>query len=357
MPLLLIFSFFCALFSISGDSAVYAVAANGIAMPDRYFASETVSKIEREPVYVGGMPIGIEVKSSGLIIIGKTDVVTEDGLINTAGESNIEKGDILFNVAGNTVNTTKELSDIINSEPVKGKRVVIELRRKNQIVKTSITSALDKTSKTYKTGLWVREETHGIGTVTFIKKNKRFASLGHPVVDADTRDIFPIREGKAFNANITGVMKGERGVPGELKGLLKKDGGAIGSIDKNNVFGIYGDFNYIITNPKYPDPIDIMPRSQVKPGKAEIISTISGTKPEVYQVEIVKTNFQAKAADRSLVIKVTDKTLLEKTGGIVQGMSGSPIIQGGKLVGAVTHVFVNDPTRGYGVYADWMINQ
>ena len=311
----------------------------------------------RESVYVGGMPIGLEFKTRGLIIIGKTDVVTEDGPANPTKHSDIQVGDILMSVEGMEVNTADELSQMLNREEFKGRELSVEIRRKGQTIMTKILPAKDASTELYKTGLWVRQDTYGVGTLTFIRKDKRFASLGHPVVDSDTKDILLIKGGKALPCSIAGCVKGERGKPGEIKGLIMKGNEPIGEIDKNGTFGVYGSLNEIIPNKLYPEPIEIMPRSLIKPGKAYILTTLSGSQPQKFEIQIVKTNFQAKPCDRSIVIKVTDKRLLSVTGGIVQGMSGSPIIQNDKLCGAVTHVFVNDPTRGYGLYADWMIEQ
>lgn len=311
----------------------------------------------RETVYVGGMPIGLEFQTRGLVVIGKTDVVTKDGPVNPTKNSGIEVGDILLTVEGIEVNSAEELIGILNKEQFMGKELNVEIKRKGQIIKTKITPAKDSATGQYKTGLWIRQDTYGVGTLTFIRKDKRFASLGHPVVDSDTKDILLIRGGKALPCSIAGCVKGERGKPGEIKGLIMKSSEPIGKIDKNGLFGVYGQLEEIVANQLYPEPIEIMPRSLVKPGRAYILTTLNGSQPQKYEIQIIKTNFQAKPCDRSMVIKIVDKRLLSVTGGIVQGMSGSPIIQNDKLCGAVTHVFVNDPTRGYGLYADWMITQ
>lgn len=308
-------------------------------------------------VYAGGMPLGLELNTRGLIIIGKTDVVTDKGLVNPTKNSNIEIGDILMAVDKKEVNTAEELKNIINSEDIKGKEIEVDIRRRGRDIKTKILSALDVASGLYKTGLWVRQDTFGVGTMTFIRQDLRFAALGHPVVDSDTKDILLIKSGKVLSCSIAGCIKGERGKPGELKGMIIKETLPYGNIDKNSIYGIYGCLNRVVKNNLYPELIETMPRSHVKPGKAYILTTLSGSQPEKYEIDIIKTSYQAKPADRSMVIKITDSRLLSVTGGIVQGMSGSPIIQNEKLCGAITHVFINDPTRGYGLYADWMLNQ
>lgn len=320
-------------------------------------AYEKFTGREKQYVYVGGMPLGLELNTRGLIIIGKTDVITQNGLVNPTKNSNIEIGDILMYVNNTEINTAGELKNIVNDEENRGRELSASLKRHGQDIQTKICSALDAASGVYKTGLWVRQDTFGVGTLSFIRRDLRFASLGHPVVDGDTKDILILKSGRVLNCSIAGCVKGERGKPGELKGMIIKDSQPFGSVDKNGIFGLYGNLNAVIKNDLYPELIEIMPRSQVKPGKAYILTTLNGSQPEKFEIDIIKTSYQAKPADRSMVIKITDIRLLSVTGGIVQGMSGSPIIQNEKLCGAVTHVFINDPSRGYGLYADWMINQ
>lgn len=310
----------------------------------------------RESVYVGGMPLGFEFKTLGLIIIGKTEVVTDKGLVDPNKDNDIEVGDILLKIDGQEVNTAEELTKIVNLEHNQGRALSAQLKRQNQNIETKLNSVKDLNG-VYKTGLWIRQDTFGVGTLTFVRQNNRFAALGHPVIDADTKNLLLITGGNVLNCSIAGCVKGERGKPGEIKGLIMKNNKPFGTIDKNSVYGVYGQFDEIPQNDLYKEPIEIMPRSKVKPGKAYILTTLCGSTPQKFEIMIVKTNFQAKPSDRSMVIKITDSRLLSVTGGIVQGMSGSPIIQDEKLCGAVTHVFVNDPTRGYGLYADWMLNQ
>lgn len=310
----------------------------------------------RESVYVGGMPLGFEFKTLGLIIIGKTEVVTDKGLVDPNKDNDIQVGDILLKIDGQEINTAEELTNIINLDSNRGRTLSAQLRRQNQNIETKINSAKDLNG-VYKTGLWIRQDTFGVGTLTFVRQNNRFAALGHPVIDADTKNLLLITGGNVLNCSIAGCVKGERGKPGEIKGLIMKNNKPFGKIDKNSIYGVYGQFDEIPQNDLYKEPIEIMPRSKVKPGKAYILTTLCGSTPQKFEIMIVKTNFQAKPGDRSMVIKITDSRLLSVTGGIVQGMSGSPIIQDEKLCGAITHVFVNDPTRGYGLYADWMVNQ
>ena len=212
-------------------------------------------------------------------------------------------------------------------------------------------------SDEYKIGLWVRDNAAGVGTLTYIRQdNLRFGALGHPVCDIDTGRVLPVSGGNVYKCNIVGYNKGTRGNPGELRGLFLRNGIEAGTLDNNNDYGVYGTINEQYLDLLGIKPVEVGFRDVVKTGKAKILSTIDGGVPEEYDIEIIKLSNQRKCDKKSMVIRVTDKDLIEKTGGIVQGMSGSPIIQNDKIVGAVTHVFVADPTKGFGVYIDWMID-
>ncbi len=315
------------------------------------------AEVMPEKVYVSGAPIGLSFKNVGLVIVGRNDVLTDKGLVNTIEGSNLKNGDVIVKAAGKPVNTAEELSEIINSEENAGKTVQIEVKRQGKTLTADINPALDVVSKKYKAGLWVREDTLGIGTLTYVtEKTGKFGALGHAVADADTRQPLDLLSGKVFECTITGVTKGTRGKTGELKGVFVGSSAAIGTVTKNELLGVYGNMNERPESPIYAKPLSVLKKGSVRPGKATILSTVSGSVPEEYTIEIIKVNYQNKPSDKCIVIKITDERLLEATGGIVQGMSGSPIIQDGKLCGAVTHVFVNDPSRGYAVFAEWMLS-
>lgn len=310
-------------------------------------------------VYVGGMPIGMTLFCKGVIIIGVTDITTENGNFSPSKTAGLENGDILTEIAGQNIEGVVSLDHIINSQENFGKNLKLKYIRKNKERITEIIPALDAASGKYKLGLWIRDSAAGIGTLTFMKDNKQgynFGALGHPICDPDTLTVVPVKSGDIYRCNVIGVKKSEKGAPGELKGVFLKEGKKLGEIKKNNKFGVFGSMQNKIINPLYPKPIEICQRKAVKPGKAKIVTTI-GDEVKEYNIEIIKTNYQKSSEEKSMVIRVVDDELLKKTGGIVQGMSGSPIIQNGKLVGAVTHVFINDPTKGFGVYLDWMINE
>ena len=336
---------------------MFAILASAVTNQSVLYAEAATAKVTGQTVYVGGTPIGIKLKSEGLVVIGRNDVLTENGLVNTIENSKLSKGDMIVEVEGNPVRTAQEFTELVNRAEYKGKELKMTVMRGKKKMEATIKRALDMVTKEYRVGLWVKEDTLGIGTLTYVESESlRFGGLGHSVIDPDTKEIVPVASGEAYECTITGVVKGMRGKAGELKGVFVNSSNPIGTIDVNNTFGIFGKMNDIVSNELYPEPVEVLTNHAVKPGKATVVTTVYGDQPKEYQIEIVKVNNQQRAGDKSMVIRITDPALLEATGGIVQGMSGSPILQDGKLCGAVTHVFINDPTRGYAVFAEWMLN-
>lgn len=297
---------------------------------------------QNEKIYLGGFPAGFSMQQRGAYVMGLSDVVTNDGIVSPSKCAGIESGDILLSIDEKEVNSSLDIANCLKNGRVKK----IELLKGDEIKQIEIIPAKD-TSGEYKLGLFVRDNINGIGTITFIKGNK-FASLGHPVLDENGK-IVKLVQGNLFECNITNVIKGQKGNPGELRGVfLRKT--CVANIDKNLNEGVYGTINRfdIVKN---LTEIEI---GKIQMGEAKIYTTINGNTPKAYSILIVKSeNFKN---DKNVVIKITDKELLDATGGIVQGMSGSPIVQNGKLVGAVTHVFVNDPRRGFGISIQNMIS-
>ena len=217
---------------------------------------------------------------------------------------------------------------------------------------------LVKEGEGYKLGLWVRDSTAGIGTLTFYDEGTdTFGALGHPITDGDTNTTFTIKDGDLLSASILSVRKGEKGIPGELRGLFVNEKSSIGTIESNSSSGIFGNTNKPLVNPIFSEPMSVGFRNEVVEGPATIITTVDEEGPKEYDIEIVKLLQQDKCGPKSMIIRVTDEELLSKTGGIVQGMSGSPIIQNNKIVGAVTHVLINKPDIGYGIYIEWMLEE
>lgn len=305
-------------------------------------------------VIPGGNPVGIKLSTEGIIVVGFSDIETSSGAEKSPGvAAGMEIGDIILEANGEKLSDIAKLSSIVGKS--NGEAIKVKVKSKGKIVDTSITPIKQNDSDGYKIGLWVRNSTSGVGTLTFYDENSgKFAALGHPINDVDTGKLIPIKEGSAYNAKIISIEKGEKGNPGELRGVFtEKD--KIGKLNKNTFSGIYGNLN--TTGIKEKQAIPIGRQSEIKEGPAKILACVDGTNTEEYSVNIEKLNSQTKPSPKSMVLKVTDERLLEKTGGIVQGMSGSPIIQNGKLVGAVTHVFVNKPDMGYGIYIEWMLSE
>lgn len=294
-------------------------------------------------IYLGGIPAGFSLETKGAYVAGVCDVVTQDGVKSPSKDAGIVLGDYIISIDGVEVNSAFDIEKAVVSDGYKD--VLID--RCGIIMKKSVMPAKDLGGK-FRLGVFVRDSVSGIGTITFFKDGK-YASLGHPVLD-DNGLVLSVLKGNVYPCEITGYIKGERGIPGELKGVFIKNS-SIGNIEKNIRNGVYG---------KLEESFDFSDKTEIevgeaKIGKASIFTTIEGDKSQEYSISIVKTDGDV-GANKNYVIKVTDKTLLDKTGGIVQGMSGSPIVQDGKLVGAVTHVFINDPTRGFGISIKNMIN-
>lgn len=320
--------------------------------------TQKVKIIEDDKVLVGGNAIGLVLKTQGVMIIGSSSVPTLDGERDLLLEDNsLQIGDVITQIENETIENVSSVSRIINKPENSNRELVVKGIRKNKNFETRVKPCYDIKSQNYKLGVWVRDDASGIGTLTYINSNNRFGALGHPICDSDTKSVISLKDGQVYNCSVLGVNKGTSGNPGELKGLFMQGKNMQGVVEKNNNYGVFGtiynDSNFL----KKYEEIEIGSRLSVKPGKAQIRCCLDGSTVESFDIEIIKTNYQNYSNGKSMVIRVTDKDLIARTGGIVQGMSGSPIIQNGKLVGAVTHVFVNDPTKGFGVYIDWMLNE
>lgn len=306
-----------------------------------------VKLAEKRYVYLGGFPLGFTIMCNGVVVVA----------ISNDSAKDVKEGDVITKINGQEVSSVSQILGIINSEKYRSKNINIEYFRGSKKYNTTILPIYDDIQKIYKLGLWVRDNAAGVGTITYIRKdNLRFGALGHPVCDIDTGSLLPAKDGNIFKCNIVGYKKGVRGSAGELKGLFLRGGSVLGILDTNNEYGVFGKFDENFIKNYNSEIIEVASRDEVKSGKAKIRCTIDGNIPQDYEIEIVRTYFQSTKSNKSMFIRVTDKRLLSTTGGIIQGMSGSPIIQNGKLVGAVTHVFVSDPTKGYGIYADWMVD-
>lgn len=310
-----------------------------------------VRQVERMTVIPGGNPFGIRIVTDGVVVIGITDVDTSAGSISPARLAGLRDGDIIKSING-TENVTKEavLKAFLNS---KGEKINMTVRRESKILTITIEPKYSLNDNCYKAGMWVRDSAAGIGTITYYEPQTGiFGGLGHPICDCDTGTILPIKAGQVIGVKINGVNKGMSGQPGELVGVFTSDF-SMGKLTLNNQCGLFGYLNSVPNNNK---PVEIAFKQEIKEGKAKILTTLDGVTPKEYDIEIERVTLKGNEQSKNMIIHITDEELLSKTGGIVQGMSGSPIIQDGRLVGAVTHVFVNDPERGYGIFVENMIH-
>ena len=301
----------------------------------------------------GGQALGIAMRTEGVLIVGVSEAAEGVAPAKNAG---LQAGDVIVGVDGSTVTTAESLTTLL--EKSDGKPVHIAYRRAGESRTALLTPFRDEATGAVRLGAWVRDSTAGVGTLSFYDPDTgRYAALGHAITDGDTGSVLTVSEGQVLRADIVAVQKGQKGAPGELKGSFLREGEVLGSIRRNSILGIYGSFDSPAANPLYPDGLPIGLRSGVHTGPATILSSVDGAGVKEYAIEITRVNQQTAPAPKSMVIRVTDERLLAATGGIVQGMSGSPIIQDGRLIGAVTHVFVSDPTQGYGLYVDWMLQE
>jgi stage IV sporulation protein B len=306
-------------------------------------------------VFPGGTPIGVKLNTKGVLIVALSDIESLRGKLSSpAAGADIKIGDSIVKINNVSVNDSDQTSKEINK--CNGKEITLLIDRKGILIEKKLTPIKSSSDNKYKIGLWIRDSTAGVGTLTFYDESSmNFAALGHPITDVDTGTILNINSGEIVSSSIVSVKKGLKGSPGELKGIFVDENMVLGQIYKNTECGIFGKTNARLVSSRYSKPIPIALRNEIKEGPAKIITTIDGEEPKEYNIVIEKLLSQDTPGPKSMVIRVTDPILLEKTGGIVQGMSGSPIIQDGKLVGAVTHVLINKPDVGYGIYIEWML--
>jgi len=317
-------------------------------------------KVKVEPpkkLYPGGHSIGVSLYTRGALVVGTAEVVDDKGVVHyPAMDAGIIPGDVIERVNGIPIKNAAHLAELVNKQKEKG--LDLEVRRGQFLFETHIVPAQDKHDSKYRLGMWVRDSTAGVGTLTFYDPDTgSFGALGHAITDVDTGSLLPVKDGEIMESRIIDVKQGKKGSPGELKGVFTEKQNVIGSILKNTQHGIYGKMHKNIPDFYFSEPIPICYQHDIKPGPALILSTVDEEGIKAFSIEILKVNRQSEPNSKGMIIQITDPELLKRTGGIVQGMSGSPIIQDGKLVGAVTHVFVNDPRKGYGIFIEWMLEE
>lgn len=305
----------------------------------------------------GGHSIGVVLHSQGVIVVGISPILSgKDQYTTPAKDAGIAVGDVILSINGVLVQSDAQVAEVIDLHGKNKQSVDVLVKRGDNRLNLTFNPVLCKDTRRYRIGLFVRDSAAGVGTLTFYDPLSRsYGALGHVITDSDTNQAIDCDKGKIVLATVSGIQHGKRGQPGEKIGVFIEESQLLGDIRKNTPFGIYGTLSTLVDNEIYPESMPIASMSQVKPGAAEMLTVVDGQTIERFKIEIQKINYQDYPEGKGLVIKITDTKLLNKTGGIVQGMSGSPIIQDGRIIGAVTHVFVHDPTRGYGCFIDWML--
>ena len=309
----------------------------------------SVEVVDELHVAVLGMPFGMKIYTKGVLITEISEVATENGSENPAQKAGLKQGDYIVSVDGIKVYTNEDLVSIVENSG--GKRLKFEIMREETKIYINITPVKSTDTNNYKIGIWVKDSSAGVGTLTFYSpSNNVLCGLGHGICDNDTGDLLKLNSGEIVTAEILSIEKGQVGSPGKLTGKLNYK--TLGDINLNCEIGVY---SLLKGNLKFEKLTEIALKQEVKDGKAEILCTIDNNPPQVYSCNIKVRNSNYHSKTQNMLITVTDKRLIEATGGIVQGMSGSPLLQSGKLIGAVTHVLVDDPTKGYAIFAENML--
>lgn len=316
------------------------------------FKNISLDVIEATKLIPCGNPIGIYVETDGILVLGSGRITGEDGLNYEPVNNKLKSGDYILKINNITLTKKKELiNEVQNSS---GKDVTLLIRRGKDEFTVRITP-VKTASGTYKIGAWIRDNTQGIGTLTFISPNGQFGALGHGITDVDTGLLMDVKDGSIYKAEIMSIIKGRDGEPGELIGMIRQSNQfKIGSVLENTYQGIFGEIEGYFGNTFEAEPLEIGLKQEVVKGKAWVRCAVEN-EIEDYEIEIISLDINNNNHSKGIVLRITDQRLLNKTGGIVQGMSGSPIIQNNKIIGAVTHVFIQDSTKGYGTFIENMV--
>lgn len=307
-------------------------------------------------VYPGGQTIGVKVKSAGILVVGH-HLVHSNGVKTSPGEAaGLKLGDLLTKMDGTALNDVTKVAQIVEKAGTSKRPLDITFKRNGKEFRTKLTPSYDDEDRSWRLGLYIRDSAAGVGTLTFYAPHQKvYGALGHVITDMNTQTPIEVGSGQILQSNVTSISRSEQGEPGEKRAHFLKDGRILGNVERNTHFGIFGKMDEKPSHSLYPEPIPVALADEVKTGPAEILTVVEGQEVERFKVEIIHVSRQDAPATKGMVIRITDPALIKKTGGIVQGMSGSPIVQNGKLIGAVTHVFVNDPKSGYGCFIEWML--
>ena len=312
----------------------------------------SVQVVERKKVIPGGVPIGIYIETEGVYVVGTGEVEAEDGLNYEPAYHVVESGDYILAVNGRKINGKEDLIACVQEN--QSDTMILKLLRKEEVIQVRL-HAVKAKDEEYKLGIWVKDDTQGIGTLTYLTEDMKFGALGHGITDTDTGELLETSEGSLYDTTILEIVKGERGTPGEISGMITYSNRHIkGSIEENTLAGIYGTAKKSLQDELKEEWMETAFKQEIQIGKAYIRSAVSGELKD-YEIQIQELHLNEDDVNKGMIFQVTDPELLALTGGVIQGMSGSPIHQNGKLIGAVTHVFVNDPTKGYGIFVENML--
>ena len=318
-----------------------------LSLPAAQAVSVQTSQTAERVLIPGGQAVGVALHTRGVLVVAKAQDGSPDAL---------RVGDVILTVGGVPVESARQLAEQVGA--LEAETVALGVQRGGRQMVVQADARTDGADGRKRLGIWVRDSTAGVGTLSYVDpETGAYGALGHAIVDADTGDLFDVQDGAIMNASVVGVTKGQSGKAGELRGSFLRENEQIGTLEENGTYGIYGRMKEEIGGMLYPEGLPVGTRAQVHTGPATIIATVDGEGPREYAVEIVRCFAQSEPSPKGMILRVTDETLLAKTGGIVQGMSCSPILQEGRLVGAVTHVYLNDSTQGYGMYIEWMLRQ
>lgn len=313
----------------------------------------STDQIAAEMLIPGGMPVGIYMETKGVLVLGLQEIENQEGIKSVPGKHLVKDGDYIIGFDQKEIDNKKELTEEVKKTTKE--TVVLKLRRKQENILVKIHPAKDKKGNP-RLGIWVRDNVQGLGTLTYLKVNSEFGALGHGLHDTDTGGLMEISKGKVYDTYIQNIKKGTSGKAGGMEGVIVYNKyNVLGTIEQNTEQGIFGKIDKIERIFKDTEAMPAGKKAEVKTGKAKIRCTVDGEVGE-YEIKITKVDRNSIEKNKGMEVKITDQELLNKTGGVIQGMSGSPIIQDGKLVGAVTHVLVNDPTRGYGIFIENMLD-
>lgn len=319
-----------------------------------------VSLLEDLKVIPGGQSIGVQLHTLGVLVVGHHLVNDQAETLSPGEDAEVQVGDIILKINGDPIKNMEDVKPYVEKSGKETKPLKLTIKRGKETINTELQPVMDSKEKEYRIGLYIRDSAAGIGTMSFFEpKSKKYGALGHVISDMDTKKPIEIHDGTIVRSSVTSIEKGNNGTPGEKQAKFSIEDDKIGSITKNSPFGIFGKLKSGINekNEKNDKPMSVGLSHEVKEGPAKILTVVDGEEVEEFDIEIVSSVPQKFPATKGMVIKITDPELLKETGGIVQGMSGSPIIQDDKIIGAVTHVFVNDPTSGYGVHIEWMLQE